>query len=241
MNHTILVITFWLTIVPSVDWRIVDLHPHSSETITQSSRSVRCFRDSELSELLATLKQQGGADVANVSQALLSKARRTQRCRTEVVQALIKGMEQASQNIKNSYDNYFFFQHGANLLAELKATEALDLLVANIDLNDNYPSSLDDFPALVAIFRIKEPALPKLQVLLNKDLDPGRRKFAALAIAYIGGSQARKALTSALLHETDPCVKKFLEVSVQAFDNKERPNHISSELNGRWLSAFYCL
>lgn len=150
-------------------------------------------------------------------------------------------MEEASKNITNSYDNYLFFENGASLLGELKATEALDLLVANIDINDQYPSSLNDFPALVAILKIKEPALPKLQALLSSDPDPGRRKFAAFAISYIGGSQARKALTNALPPETDPCVKKSLQISVQAFDNKTRPNHISSELNGKWLSAFYCL
>jgi hypothetical protein len=150
-------------------------------------------------------------------------------------------MEEASQNITNPYDNYFFFENGASLLAELKATEALDLLVANIDVNDQYPSSLNDFPALVAILKIKEPALPKLQALLSSDSNPGRRKFAAFAIAYIGGNQAKRALTNALPHETDPCVKKFLQMSVEAFNNKTRPNHISSELNGKWLSAFYCL
>jgi hypothetical protein len=64
-------------------------------------------------------------------------------------------MEEASKNITNPYDNYFFFENGASLLAELKATEALDLLVANIDVNDQYPSSLNDFPALVLFSRSK--------------------------------------------------------------------------------------
>jgi len=148
-------------------------------------------------------------------------------------------MEQA-ENTTNHSENYHLWENGASLLAELKATEALDLLIANIDLNDGFPSSLDDFPALVAILRIGVPAIPKLQTVLSNDPAPHRRRFAALCIAYTGGSQALSALTSALPGETDPCVKNFLRISVQAFDNKEKPNHISSELNGKWLSAFYC-
>jgi hypothetical protein len=66
-------------------------------------------------------------------------------------------------------------------------------------------------------------------------------KIAALAIAYIGGGWARRALTNALPGETDPCVKNFLRVSLKAFDNKPKPNHISSAQNGKWLSALYCL
>jgi len=127
------------------------------------------------------------------------------------------------------------------MLADLKATEALDLLIANIDFTNGFESSLNDFPALVAILEIGAPAIPKLQIALKNDSVPHRRKFAALCIAYIGGDQARRALTNALPVETDPCVKKFLELSLQAFDNKEKPNHISSALNGKWLAAFYCL
>lgn len=48
------------------------------------------------------------------------------------------------------------------------------------------------------------------------------------------------ALKSAKQSETDPCVKDFLNLSLQAFDNKAKPNHISSELNGKWVAAFYC-
>jgi hypothetical protein len=94
---------------------------------------------------------------------------------------------------------------------------------------------------LVAILRIGAPAIPKLENVLKNDFVPHGRKFAALGIAYIGGGQARRVVASALPGESDPCVKKFLEISLQAFNNKARPNHLSSKLNGKWLSAFYCL
>jgi len=214
----------------------------TSKTIMHSAFSGRCFYSTELNENIATLKQQGGADVAKVSESLLTKARTANECRTEVVQALISGLAQATNPRTNQYQNFFFWVHGANLLTELKATEALDLLIANIDFTDGWSASISEshFPALVSIIRIGQPAIPKLKKVVARDPASYRRKFAAFAIAYIGGSQAKRALTSALPNETDPCVKNFVRLSIQAFDNKAKPNHISSGLNGKWLSAFYC-
>jgi len=243
MNRTFLLATFLLAIVSAVLWLLIDaVDARTAEAIKQSVRSARCFHDSELRENIATLKLQGGEEVAKVHEALLTKARNAPGCRTEVVQALISNMAQARDPAGNQYENFFFWQSGASLLAELQATEALDLLIANIDFTDGWSASISHyhFPALAAILRIGEPAIPKLQVVLRTNPESHRRKFAAFAIAYIGGSQAKRALTSALPNETDPCVKNFVRLSIQAFDNKAKPNHIRSALNGKWLSAFYC-
>ena len=239
MNRAILLITFWL-VIPALIW-LTDaaVEGRSSETM-QLVPVARCFQDNELSESLATLKRQPALDVGRVSQTLLTKAKTTPECRTQVVQALMKAMDQAS-NTTDQIENYFMWENGASLLVELKATEALDLLIANIDLTDGFESSLNDFPAFVAILKIGKPAFPKLEIVLRNDSVPYRRKFAAFAIAYIGGSQAKRILTRALPGETDPCVEKLLRLSVQAFDNKAKPNHISPAMRGKWLSAFHCL
>jgi hypothetical protein len=243
MNRTVLIVTYRLVVVSAVVCLASEaVAASTSKDIMHSALSGRCFHSTELNENIATLKQQAGADVAKVSGFLLTKARTANECRTEVVQALISGLAQATNPTTNQYQNFFFWLHGANLLADLKATEALDLLIANIDFTDGWSASIREshFPALVAILRIGQPAIPKLQIVLTNDPESDRRKFAAFAIAYIGGSQARKTLTSALQSETDSCVKNFVRLSIQAFDNKTKPNHISSELNGKWLSAFYC-
>jgi hypothetical protein len=244
MNRAILLFRCLLVIALAPVWLAIDaVKAGSSKTITPSVRFARCFQDSELSKSLATLKLQGQAEVAKVAESLLTKARTTPGCRTQVVQALISSMAQATNLAANNYENYFLWVHGASLLTELKATEALDLLIANIDLTDGWSASITPYhtPALVAIVRIGPPAIPKLQIALRNDAVPYKRKMAAFCIAYIGGSQARRALTNALPAETDPCVKNFLRLSLQAFNNKAKPNHISSALNGKWLSAFYCL
>ena len=242
MNRTLL-LAFLLAIVAAVIWLANDaVDTRASEKMTKSVRSAECFHETELRQSIGTLKEQGGSNVENVSQSLLTKAEADYGCRVQVVQALISSMAQATDPAANQYENFFFWLNGASLLADLKATEALDLLIANIDFTDGWSTTISErhVPALVAIVRIGQPAIPKLQILLSNDSVPHRRLFAAFAIAYIGGSQARKALTSALSGETEPCVRNFLRISLQAFDNKAKPNHISSELNGKWLAAFYC-
>jgi hypothetical protein len=243
MNRTIFLVMFLLVIVSAVIWVAIDpVDAGTSETILQLVGSARCFHDSELRESIATLKQQGGADLVKVSESLLTRAKTDYGCRAQVVQALISTMAQATNPTTNQYENFFLWVHGASLLAELKATEALDLLIANIDFTDGWSASISErhLPALAAILRIGQPAIPKLQIVLTNDPESHRRKFAAFCIAYIGGDQAKKALKGALPHEKDPCVKQFLQVSLKAFDNKTKPNHISSSLNGKWLAAFYC-
>ena len=156
---------------------------------------------------------------------------------------MLSTMAQATNPTTNQYENFFLWVNGASLLADLKATEALDLLITNIDFTDGWSATISEshFPALVAILRIGQPAIPKLQTVLRNDSKSDRRKFAAFCIAYIGGREAKMALNGVMASETDPCVKNFLKVSLQAFDNKAKPNHISSELNGKWVGAFYCL
>jgi hypothetical protein len=241
MNGVILLLMLWLVSIPGLTWLESEADAASSSTGVQSVRSVRCFEDAELSRSLATLRLQGGPNVAKASESLLNKARVGSACRTQVIQGLISALGQATNNATDRYEIYFLWQNGATLLAELKATEAIDLLIANIEFTDGLSTSLNHYPAVVALTTIGTPAIPKLQIALANDPQSYRRKFAAFCIAYIGGRQARKALMSAVATETDPCLKKFLQVSLQAFDNKSEPDHVSSSLNGKWLSAFYCL
>jgi hypothetical protein len=214
----------------------------------QLEQAEQCFGSGELDARIATLRTYlAGPELEKAGSVLLRKARESQKCRAQVIEALITAMSHITledppfSTVGVNEQTYYLWQNGSDLLAKLQATEALDLLIANIGLTDGLSISLSHYPALAAITRIGSPAIPKLQVVLRNDSVPYRRKFAAFCIAYIGGHQARSALTNALPGETDPCVKNFLQLSLQAFDNRAEPNHISSEQNGKWLSAFYCL
>jgi hypothetical protein len=58
-------------------------------------------------------------------------------------------MAQATDPAGNQYENFFLWLHGASLLADLKATEALDLLIENIDFTDAWSAKISEshFPA----------------------------------------------------------------------------------------------
>lgn len=70
----------------------------TSNTFTESVRLTQCFQDDELSEQLTTLKLQMGPDERKVYQYLLAKGRSAPRCRTQLVQALIRVIEQSEQS-----------------------------------------------------------------------------------------------------------------------------------------------
>ncbi len=236
MNRAVSLVTFLII-------GLAALVSNSDEVVhgssAQGGRFTRCFQETELSNSLATFKRQPDLDVGRVSQSLLTKARSSPECRSQLVQTLIATMEHATDTATNP-ENYFLWQNGASLLADLKATEALDLLVANIDLDDKFSIKLSHCPALVALREIGVPAIPKLQLALTNDPVPHRRRFAAFAIADIGGRQAKTALRNAQALETDSCTKEFLRVSLEAFNNKAKQNHISPALYSKWVSAFYC-
>jgi len=182
MNPTVFLVLFGLLIPPVSFGLQIEAVPNcSSRTTMQPVRFARCFQDAELSESIDTLKLQAGGEVAKVYGSLLNKARTVRGCRTQLVQALINSMAQATDPTANHYQNYFLWENGASLLAELKATEALDLLIANIDLTDGWSTSISQshFPALVAILKIGVLAIPKLQFVLSNNSGPHRRKFAA--------------------------------------------------------------
>ncbi|HEY2961021.1 MAG TPA: hypothetical protein VGJ37_01295 [Pyrinomonadaceae bacterium] len=149
-------------------------------------------------------------------------------------------MKQSSAAPDNDQARYALWRHGADLLAKLRATEALDLLIANLTLTDGFSISLSHYPATVAVTSIGQSAIPKLQLVLGKNANPHMRKFAVFCIASIGGARAKGVLTNALPNETDRCVRRFIAVSLEMFSNKVKPNQIPPD-DGKWFSAFYCL
>jgi hypothetical protein len=138
-------------------------------------------------------------------------------------------------------ERYPMWDNGARVLAELRAVEALDLLIANLGFTDDFSISMSHYPSVSAVIDIGAPALYKLELVLHQNPDPNMRKLATFCIALIGGAKARVALTKALSNETDKCLRTFLTLSLEMFDNKVKPNHILREKDGRWYSAFYCL
>lgn len=211
---------------------------------TQMGRSTQCIPQAELSKNLIALRSNlSGDDLFNAKSLLLSNAKKSSECRSQVVRSLVTAMEQpGTSNGLGGVDSetYALWRNGAELLGELQATEALDLMIANFGVTDGLSISLGHYPALGAVVRIGEPAIPKLEEVVHKNSNAYMRKLAVFCIASIGGAKAKTALSKALQVEADSCVKKFINVSLEVFDNKVNPNHITAEANGRWYSHVYC-
>ena len=246
MKSTILLLgCFLFTITPMFPQLVNHTYePFTRLGTTQMRPAAQCIPQSQISKSLVTLRLYlSGEELFETKRLLLRKAKSSQDCRSQVIQALMTAMKQPGRdNGFGSVDSetYALWENGGEILGELKAIEALDLLTANFGLTDGLSISLGHFPALDPIIAMEHLSIPKLREVLSKDPEPSRRKFAVFCLASIGGTTARDVLTKALSGETDPCVKKFISVSLEVFDNKTKPNHIIAEDNGRWYSYVYC-
>ena len=207
----------------------------------------QCLENSELDAGIATFKSfLAGSELERVHGLLMRTAERSPSCRAQIIQGLMAAMSHVIakdpplSNVGVNQPTYYLWQNATNLLAKLQATEALDLLIANLGLTDGWSVSVSHYPAIDALIRIGQPAIPKLEFVLHNNSQPHMRKFAVFCISLIGGVRARNALSKALSTESDPCVNKFMRISLDLFGTRGRPNSITPA-DGKWYSAFYCL
>ena len=216
-------------------------NPHESSMSKAASRT-GCLADDNISvtvQKLSSAQSQSEEDRARA--LLLDNARRSPRCRKQVITALMSAMGKPNLDFKRDQTSYFLWSDGAELLGDLKAAEALDLLISHLDLNDGTSSvNVTHQPALVGVIRMGPIAIPKLEGVLRHSPDRNMRRYAVFCIARIGGPSGKRALKDALPSESDRCVSQFIRISINALDNKRLPNQITSKDRGKWFSAFLC-
>jgi HEAT repeat protein len=101
------------------------------------------------------------------------------------------------------------------LLGQVKAVEALDVLIACINCNDGmHGLSAYRFPAFRALIMIGPEAVPKLVKALS-DSAASTRGRAASALGEIGGADAKKALEQALISERDEDVVRSIKIALR--------------------------
>lgn len=104
-------------------------------------------------------------------------------------------MDQPALDFESNPPIYFLWREGAMLPGELKATEAIDLLISHLHLNNGYHSASRTFqPAIPGIIRMGEQAVPKLTTALEQPPNPRLRLAAVICLTSIGGPSAMKAL-----------------------------------------------
>ena len=199
-----------------------------------------CMSDSKLSAAVRTLSDGRYEDQKKAMANLKTDAGRSMICRKRVISSVMSAMDQPNLDLTGGTPQFFLWYYGTRLLGELKATEALDLLIANFDRHDGTGFPFNHYPALIGVIDMGEIALPRLQTALRENPNRFTRRLTVFCIALIGGPSAHQILMLALERETDPCVVSCIQASITAFKNNRRPNHISDEQRTTWYSTFLC-
>jgi HEAT repeat protein len=167
---------------------------------------------------------------------LKDESKTSPACRTKVISALMFAMDKPDLDFTRDRSSYFLWLYGSHLLGDLQATEALDLLISHLDLDDGFFStSMNHQPALDGVIKMGTAAIPKLDYVLKRDPKATKRHAAVYCIATIGGREASKALKEALSTESDQCVRRFLQISLESFDDESRIKDRAA-----WFSGYFC-
>lgn len=199
-----------------------------------------CASENEVADAVRTLYSGRYEDQQQAVAFLKADSDRSSSCRKQVITNLMSAMDQPSLDLTGGSPQFFLWHYGTRLLGELKATEALDLLIANFDRHDGNGFPLNHYPALGGVIKMGEIALPKLQTVLRENPDRFARRHAVFCIALIGGRSAHQILRQALEGESDSCVVSCIRATLTAFNNRRRPYHISDESRAKWYTTFLC-
>ncbi len=203
---------------------------------TNIERKTECLTQGDFANALRTLSTGNWPEVEHAQQQLLNVAAESESCRAEVISVLMKAMDQPNLNFRDDPASLQLWRWGAEVLGDLKATEALDLLISHLNLTGwTFSMSMSHQPALGGVIKIGPAAIPKLDQILKHSSDPTMRHSAVYCIATIGGLSAVTSLEESLRSESDRCVRRFIKASLDSFDENGQIKN-----RGEWFSGFAC-
>ena len=148
-----------------------------------------------------------------VPKRLLGISNESMESRANVIEALVKVLD--NPKAKKGFGITHKWLTAVDVLGRLRAIEAIDVLIKNIDETDQRLTMVYVFhgPAVAALARIGEPAVPKLvEALFNKKASV--RREAAYTLGLIGGGEAEAALRKAQKIEKNKDVVHFIEAAL---------------------------
>jgi len=203
---------------------------YSSPTVSDKSPTTQdesgkpCLTHDEIESALQRFTSRNDLEVkeANATKAmLLDKSKESSVCRNKIITALMKAMDKPHLNFSDNMASYVLWRYGAVLLGELKASEAIDLLIKHLTLKHVvFSGSMNHQPALLGVVEMGSIAIPKLTEVLRHNPDGEMRFYAVWSIATIGGDEAVSSLRESLESETDECIKSAISISLNSFDDK---------------------
>jgi hypothetical protein len=147
-------------------------------------------------------------------QRLLDIAGQSEDARAEVVKAVIdllrscdSGGDSGGVSGGELGSDYSLWVAACDALGELKATEAIDVLVEHLVDGRGMESILMPYPVPPALVKVGPEVIPKLtEAALKPGASARYRGWAVVVLGEIGGRRAMKALSRMEKTETDPYV-----------------------------------
>jgi hypothetical protein len=190
----------------------------SGRSETRAAAQENSSNCSRIALLVPRLRSRSDAMRARAKKAILRTSRRSESSRQCAIQKMLDiaalpttRSDKARPLFWETPGLYLQWIEAVGILGEMRATEAIDTLIACLDCNDG-PSSLGlgHFPAALSLIKFSDQAIPKLEAVLRQK--PVRnRSQAALTLAEIGGEKAKLILLETLKTETDKSVTDVIE------------------------------
>src|SRR5712692_9901453 len=201
-----------------------------------------CLPQTEVSKVVQRLSTSlSDPEFTDVKKILFSDAEKSETCSQQVITTLMAAMNKPNLDLTHDRIGYSYWDYGATLLGELKATEALDLLIAHLSATDGLSINMSHYPAVGGVISMGPIAIPKLTEALRNNSDRYLRRHAIYCLASIGGSSAEQALQYTLPFESDRCNRELIQASLEAFKNPRTPNRIVFDPErAKWYAAFDC-
>ena len=201
-----------------------------------SNRSAKAFAtaaalndnpdNKRIEQLMATLSSPRDEARSAAAQELANLARMSPERRERVIKALLDDVEKRGtldgrHGVLGS--EYPYWISVTNLLAELRATEAIDVLIKCIHCGNGYSGSLGHQPAFDALVKLGTSAVPKLSAALLSEPNDYARGQIALCLGTIGDEQAERSLREALRQETNKDVTEYIKAGIRTIDSRKNP------------------
>ena len=171
--------------------------------------------------LVRKLQSDREGERAQAKKGLRLLVQASAQSREQVIRELIKLVRGSEPILRaSSTAHYDAWTYAAELLGQVKAVEALDVLIACLDCNNGmHGLSSYRFPAFRAVIMIGSGAVPKLIDALSNS-GASTRGRAASALGEIGGADAKKALEQALSSERDEDVIRSIKIALRKRSGK---------------------
>jgi HEAT repeat protein len=199
-------------------------------------QKTQCLTKEEFDRHLKSMSQSISAEATSARQELLNTAAASAQCKAEIVSILMKAMDKPNLDFREDIESYYLWRNGAEILGELQASEALQLLISHLNLKGwDFSMTMKHQPAIGGVIKIGAPALPQLDEALRRNPDRSMRLSAVFCIATIGGPSAMRSLNEAFSTEPDECIRRFIKASLDNFDE-------AGQIKNRadWSSSFAC-